>query len=160
MILQSGEQMLGREAMDGIWQGVLQPGILHLTNRRLVFEGSVWEAGVGWVPKTIVDLALIRITNITTSADPKGIPVMRIEAGPGWAYSFKSPRVPHWADSIRNWSSHAVSQIPPPPPPVAGPPSGGVVVNVPQPQVFLHCRHCGTLNPAATLRCSSCGASL
>lgn len=44
-----------------------------------------------------------------------------------------------------------------------------VVVNVQaahaqQPQTFLHCRYCGTLNPSqnvgARMRCTSCGAAL
>lgn len=44
-----------------------------------------------------------------------------------------------------------------------------VTINVnapqtPQPQTFLHCRHCGSLNPSQNvgsgMRCSSCGASL
>jgi CHASE2 domain-containing sensor protein len=46
-------------------------------------------------------------------------------------------------------------QLPRPTPP--SPPLGA---QTSQPQVYLHCTHCGTLSPAGSVRCASCGAAL
>lgn len=160
MLLQPGEKLIASHTADGFFGGAKFPGMLHLSNQRLVFEAGVWEAGVGWTTRTLADLPLWQVTNVTVSAGQKAGMVLRIETGRGTGYNFTTPHAQNWMHAI----SQARSQsAPPPPPPRAAPPpppAPQVVVNLPQPQVYLHCRHCGSLNQSGKERCASCGAAL
>jgi hypothetical protein len=156
MLLQAGERPVASDLVDGYERGTLYPGYLHLTNRRIVFEGRTYEGGVGWITKTIFDVQLYQIANVLAMTGQKGKRILRLEAANGWSYNFETPLAQNWAQTISQWKS--VSLPPPPPPPAQG--QSNVIVNVPQPTVYLHCKHCGKLNSGGTGRCSSCGAAL
>jgi len=176
MILQAGEKPVASEQIPwatgpGAFQhliGALQltnysvagqplSGNLYLTDRRIVFEGMTREVGIGYMPKTMLDLSLAQITNVIATLGPNRQPLLRVEAGPGFAYTFATPNAQNWVAAILGWRSSLLS---------AGtssqPTTTPVVVQVqqPQPTVYLHCKQCGTLSPAGSSRCSSCGAAL
>lgn len=160
MLLQQGERFIASHTADGYFGGARFSGQLHLTNQRLVFEAAVWEPGVGWTTRTLADLHLGQISNLTVSSGQKAGMILRVEAGSRGAYNFTTPHAQNWMHAISRARSESVPPPPPPrdvPPP---PPPPQLVVNVPQPQVFLHCRHCGTLNQGGKERCTSCGAAL
>ena len=176
MILQPGERPIASEQIawatgPGALQqlvGALQitnyavagqplSGNLYLTDRRIVFEGMVHELGVGHVPKTMLDLSLSQITNAVAMVGPNRQPLFRVEAGPGFAYTFATPNAQNWVGAILGWRSSLLASGAPSP---AKPVPIVVQVQQPQPTVYLHCKQCGTLSPAGSSRCSSCGAAL
>ena len=75
----------------------------------------------------------------------------------GLFFAFWTPSPPGPRPEVRYYPvPQPVAQVPPTTTPL--------VVNVQsmpsQPQVFLHCRNCGSLNPAGNIHCTSCGATL
>ncbi len=162
MILQTGERGIHYESLTAMNGQLAQPGTLYLTDRRLVFEGMMPDAAVGWAPRTLLDLHLTHITNVIAVPGPKGKHLLRVEATGGYVYNFITPTANLWADAVYRGRQLVVA------PSSVGPPGHGagtpVQVHIHQqattPTVYLHCRHCGTLNPAGTQRCTSCGAAL
>ncbi len=159
MILQAGEQGLASESVSALSGPSLQSGYLYLTSHRIVFEGLFFEPPVGWVPRTLLDLPLVQVSNVVAVPGRKDRHTLRVEAGRGYVYTFVTPNAHGWVRSILTARGKA-----PAPSRTPEPSSAGIVVNVPvgspQPSVFLHCRHCGSLAPAGSVHCSSCGATL
>lgn len=123
------------------------PGTFHVTNLRLVFEA----VGPGAPPRTLVNLDLRAVTNAVAGVGPKRQSILRVETYTGWHFTLGMDYSQNCAEWIA-FARSAVLNVPPPPPPP--PPESG------KPHVYLHCKHCGTLNPAGTTRCASCGATL
>lgn len=161
MILQEGERGITYESVEILYGQTWVPGNLQLTNCRLVFEGQFFEAGVGTAPRTLLDLQLGFITNAVALPGRHGVGTLRIEAGRGYIYTFRTSNAAGWVDAIVKAKSEG-PRIPPPVSPSAS--KEQIIVNVQQapapPTVFLHCRHCGSLVAAGSVHCTSCGASL
>ena len=160
MIVQPGEQGIASEQVEAVFGPNLRRGSLHLTSLRLVFEGLFWEPPLGWVPRTLLDLPLAQVTNAVAIPGKRDRHTLRVEAGRGYVYTFVTPRAPDWVGAIVS----AKQRAPRAAATTATHPSAPVVVNVQQspsqPSVFLHCRHCGSLAPAGSIHCTSCGATL
>jgi hypothetical protein len=156
MLLQNGERPVSTDLVNGFERGMLLSGTLHLTDRRIVFEARTWEVGVGWITRTMFDVYLHHISNVIALPGQKGKAILRLEGSNGWSYNFETPQAQNWARVISQWKG---ASAPPPPPAHLGQPSH-VTINVPQPTVYLHCKHCGKLNGGGASRCSSCGAAL
>jgi hypothetical protein len=171
MILHPGEQRIAGENVEANAAPPFQPGTLYLTNLRLVFEGLYQEqppGGLldnlfsgpppGLVPRTLLDLPLAYISNVVAVPGRGNRHVLRIESGQ-YPYTFVTPNAQNWAHSIIEARSRAPRPITP-----TSPGHAPVVVNVQQtpsqPSVFLYCKHCGTLNAAGHVHCTSCGAAL
>jgi hypothetical protein len=161
MILQQGERPIASEFVQAVVGEQVQSGYLYLTNARLVFEGLFFESSVGWVPRTLLDLHVVQISNVVAIAGRSNRHTLRVEAGRGYVYTFVTPNAPSWASSLVQAKqsappmvahvAHSAAPVP-------------VVVNIrqepTQPTVFLHCKHCGSLAAAGSVHCTSCGASL
>ncbi len=163
-MLHPGEQAVSAEAIAwavGPSGGPALRGSLYLSNHRLVFEALLHEGPMGSVPRTILDLNLSQVTNVGAVRAANGQLLLRVEAGPGFVYTFAPVDPQRWASAIWGSRTTLLATQPARPAPVASP---SMVVQVKQesstPLVFLHCRHCGSLSPAGTLRCASCGAGL
>lgn len=88
---QPGEQAVGAEAVRwvvGPSGGAALQGSLFLPNLRLVFEGYTEEQVVGYIPRTMLDLHLSRVTNVGAVQSSTGNPLPRVEAGVGFVYTF------------------------------------------------------------------------
>ncbi len=168
MLLNPDEQMIFSEQVETGPGGTTHEGTLHLTNSRLVFEAKVGKGHLGGsVPVTLMNVHLSSVTNVLFQKPMMGRPLLQIETTKG-AFSFRTKNAQTWSDQIAS----ARSRAPPPPPPKPTrsplhPPSGSsqpIVIQLQQdkapPSVLLHCTHCGTLRPAGTSRCTSCGAAL
>jgi len=117
-------------------------GYLHLTNLRLVFEAMIGG--------TLVNLDLRQITDVHAVVGESGEPAVMIHCG-SWVCvlgTVNAGRCANWIASAR------YARLTPPPTEPAS------ATDSTTPRVYLHCRHCGTLNPAGTSRCTSCGATL
>jgi len=169
MILHPGEHGIASEPVEGVAGPSVSRGRLYLTNLRLVFEGMVPEQVPGggyellgpsttWVPRTLLDLPLVHITNIVGVPGSNNRHTLRVEAGP-YAYSFLTPRAHEWVQTIYLAREKAPAPISP-----GAAMQAPVVVHVQQtpaqPSVFLHCKHCGSLCAAGSVHCISCGAAL
>jgi len=161
MILQAGEQGIASEQVLAVMGPSPQSGYLYLTNTRLVFEGLFSEPSIGLVPRTLLDLHLVQVTNVVAVAGKRNRNTLRVEAGRGYVYTFVMPDAHTWANFIIRARSKAPSPVSAAPASSVPPP---VIVNVQQassqPTVFLHCTHCGSLNAAGSVHCTSCGATL
>jgi hypothetical protein len=174
LILHPGERLIASEQMrwsSGPWHSPHQmgpqgpTGMLYVTNSRIIFEAVQYEGpGIGYAPRTVMDLGLNQVTNVRAFPGAKGEGLLRVEAGPNYICTFGTQNALNWARAISETRSTLVSTPPPPPPPTGGAPTTPLVVQVQQqpaqPSVFLHCRHCGSLSPAGSSRCASCGAGL
>ena len=143
MLLNSGESLIVGEYIrssnvPGVSFG--EPGHLHVTNRRLVFDGA---RGI------IVNIDLGKITDLRAAVGPEG-PALLVFSG-RLVCVLVTVNATNLVSAITSARAAALQ----PPPPAPGPPS-----ETGKPLVFLHCRHCGTLSPAGVLRCASCGAAL
>ena len=164
MMLRHGEVGIGSENIRwAVGTGLSErfAGTLYLTNLRLVFEAWVKDPTSGYVPKTMLDLDLAYVTNAVAFQPSKRLWALRIEAGPQLAYTFTTPNAERIAQSIyqtrtklmaeratqRQVAQQRAAQGQPATPPA-------------HPVVYLHCRHCGTLNVAGSNHCGSCGAAL
>jgi len=165
MMLRHGEVSVGHEGIRwATGTGLSQrfSGTLYLTNQRLVFEAWVEDAAAGRVPRTMLDLDLPYITNAVAFQPTKKEWALRVEAGPNLACTFSTPNAQQIAQLIYQWRTklyaeraahnQQVAQS-------AAQAQAAASQPVP-PAVYLHCRHCGTLNPAGSNHCGSCGASL
>jgi hypothetical protein len=173
MLLQPDEKVVLTETLEASIGGATYPGTLYLTDRRLVFEGKVSSGLLSTaIPTTMVDVGLHSISNLMVHAPVVGRPLLQVESWQG-RFSFRTRSATQWRDQITTTRSAlgSVPRPPPPPPPrgfVPPPPppptNQPVVIHLHQdnanPSVYLHCRHCGTLNPSGSTRCTSCGAAL
>ena len=149
-------------------------GVLTLTSWRVIFEGEAKQGLVTQIIRgkklvTLVDLRLDQLSNVHRDKPLLGRASLRIDSL-GHSYSFRVQDADAWASAIMR----ARQSIPAPYPSPYGPQYGGqvapVIVNVaapqaPPPQTFLHCRHCGALQPTGgpagqSVHCTSCGATL
>lgn len=161
MILQAGEQGIASEQLEVVLGDRTQSGYLYLTSSRLIFEGLFLEHPVGWLPRTLLDLHLGQITNALAMSGRRDRHTLRVEAGRGYVYTFVTPNAAGWVNSIIQ-AKAKVPTVPAASPPMAG--HSPIVVNVQQapsqPSVYLHCKHCGSLNASGSVHCTSCGATL
>lgn len=168
MILQPGERPIASEQIlwsvgPGLLHGLAEKlqltnyglggsrlsGILYLTNFRLVFEVIARDLTVGYIPKTVLDLTLSQITNAVAVRRADGQAVLSVEAGVQGAHTFATPNAENWVTAIVSSRNTLIAS------------KENQRGTVPfQPTVYLHCKHCGSLNPAGTTRCTSCGATL
>jgi hypothetical protein len=164
MLLQHGEVIVGSDSIPwalGLGGGERVSGILHLTNRRLVFEAMLREAAGGYAPKTLVDLDLAHITNAVAFRPSRREWALRIEAGPRYACTFATANASVIAQAIYQSRTKLVAERTTHRQQVAATTAHVLEPVSPQrPLVFLHCKHCGTLNDAGSRHCGSCGATL
>src|SRR5271170_4458707 len=157
-----------------------RPGVLTLTNQRLIFEVQLPAGAGGPATRTTIDAPLGRLRNVTVPGGTQ----LEIEL-PMQVGVFEIPDAAAWLQAITEARSHA---------PPAGPPGGGdrggpgrlfgrggpggpggragpggpggpgspAGVGGPRrpPPVALPCRYCGHVNEPATAKCTSCEAVL
>jgi hypothetical protein len=164
MLLQHGEVIVGSENIPwalGLGAAERVSGVLHLTNRRLVFEAMLRDHTGGFAPKTLVDLDLAYITNAVAFQPSRKEVALRIEAGPHYACTFATANAAAIAQSIYQSRTKLVAeratQRAQTPATAASPPQPA---SSQRPMVFLHCRHCGALNDPGSRHCMGCGATL
>jgi len=160
MLLHQGEQVAFTEAVDKVSGNARLPGILYVTNYRIVFEQDV-HGGLlrGRSTRTVLDTTLDHVHNAAVERGLLGRPAVRIETSMG-AFTFKTQNAANWVQAIASTKGqmvpHAFAQRQTQAP---------VVVNVqqaaaPAPTVYLHCTHCGSLAGSGSVHCTSCGARL
>ncbi len=163
MLLNPGEQVLVSEPVDTDSDGETQSGTLYLTDHRLVFEAAVRKSLFRpKVSRTMMDLNVEHVTNVTSTDPTFGRPVLNVETDRGvMAYAFRTPNAAAWVTSITGARNARLATLRAAEGRASGPTGGtpGPAGTAP-PAVYLHCRHCGTLNPAGRARCASCGAAL
>ena len=163
MLLNPGEQVLFSEQVDSDSDGDERSGTLYLTDHRLVFEAdvkkSLFRAGV---PRTRMDLNVEHVTNATSTSPTFGRPVLNVETDRGVvAYAFRTPNAGAWVGAITRARNARIAVLRAADGPASGRTEGAPgPAGAAPPTVYLHCRHCGTLNPAGRTRCTSCGATL
>ena len=172
VLLLPGERIVVRSGAAKISPSGRHAGYLTLTDRRLIFEGQVAKSALdsivgGGSMTTLMDLPLGYVYNVHFDKSILGRQILRVEAL-GDSHEFRELDANSWKNAIAS----AKAAAPPAPVPKAAVrasestrPGGPVIVHVqapvaPQPQVFLHCTHCGKLNTPGIGRCSSCGATL
>ncbi len=151
-----------------------RPGVLTLTNQRLIFEVQLPAGAGGPATRTTIDAPLGRLRNVAATAATR----LEIEL-PMQVGLFEIPDAAGWLQAITEARSHAPAAGPPgvggrggpgrlfgrggP----GGPPgagglfgTGGPGAPASPPAVALPCRYCGHVNEPATAKCSSCGAVL
>jgi hypothetical protein len=166
MILERGERIIFHGGASLLPGGDPIPGKLYLSNFRILFE-----AGAGGPnPYTALVEPIDRVLNVHAGRTTKFLEGHRefltIESVRGRAV-FEVGGAQTWAQHIVR-ARHELPPVPPPsgvqaPTPAAPRGHGSILINIPAPvapQVMLHCRHCGSLNPAGHVHCTSCGATL
>lgn len=164
MLLQHGEVIVGSENIPwaiGLGAAERTSGVLHLTNRRLVFEAMVRDSAGGYAPRTLVDLDLAYITNAVAFRPSRKEVALRVEAGPLYACTFATSNATAIAQSIYQSRTKLVAERA-----AQRAQFAATAAQAPhpgsaqRPLVYLHCKHCGTLNDAGSRHCMSCGATL
>jgi hypothetical protein len=159
MLLHSGESIL-RSSYAVLETGHGNPphrgpGVLYLTNRRLVFESPVSRGVVrdlvgGRDSRLVIDVPLAELRNVTLRRGRlRGTRLVLdlFHARP--AFDVLDPE--QWVSAM----AQARRDLPPP----AGP--GVPTVHLIERQVVkVRCRYCGTLGNEGEARCPFCGASL
>jgi hypothetical protein len=164
MLLRHGEVIVGSDRIPwalGLAGGERVSGVLHLTNQRLVFEAMLKDNAGGFTPRTLVDLDLAYITNAVTFKPSRKEVALRIEAGPQYACTFATANAASIAQAlyasrtklVAERATHRAQAA-------ATTAQAAQQTSSPRPLVFLHCKHCGTLNDAGSKHCGSCGATL
>ncbi len=131
------------------------PGVLYLTNQRLVFESHVSRGVVrdlvgGREARTLLDVSLHDLQNISVRRGRLGRPRLVVELPRGRpAFDVLEPA--GWANAI----AEARRELPP-----AFPAAPTIVRTVEREVVKIRCRYCGQLGNEVNGRCPSCGASL
>jgi len=156
MLLQGGEQVI-RSAYAVIEaehrpDGVRGPGVLYLTNHRLVFEapasrGVVRDLVRGQETRPVFSASLHDVTDVTVRRGKLGKPRLVVQAGAiRPAFDVLDPEA--WAGLI----AQAKRVLPPP---------GAIPSIVIERQVVkVRCRYCGSLGNEVDGRCPYCGAAL
>jgi hypothetical protein len=125
------------------------PGVLYLTNHRLVFEAPVGRRASGETD-TQFEVALHDLTNVSVRRPRVGAPRLVLETSQGRP-SFDVLDPDAWTASI----AQARRALPPPPG------AGETSVHVIERQVVkVRCRYCSALGNELDGRCPSCGAPL
>ena len=170
MILENGEELVGRGNAEARFEDAHSEGILHLTSRRLVYEEHTW--GGRFRPgsiETLVDVPLSAIRNVNTVEGTRGEPQLHLEFFTPYPRTirFQVAEPARWRDSIVRARLEATAGAPPPTPPISTPtPQTAiptVIVNIapaPLPVVMFPCRHCGVPQASHLAKCTSCGAPL
>ncbi|HYB77307.1 MAG TPA: hypothetical protein VEE83_01330 [Thermoplasmata archaeon] len=124
------------------------PGVLYLTNHRLVFEAPVGRRGSGETD-TQFEVSLHELRNVSIRRPRVGRPRLVLETHQGRP-SFDVLDPDAWSVMI----AQARRALPPPP---GGSPS---VHTIERHIIKVRCRYCGTLGDEQDGRCPSCGAPL
>ncbi len=155
MLLEAGEHLL-RSAYavlepDHRPSGVPGPGVLYLTNRRLVFEapasgGVVRDLLRGRESRLVFDGSLQAVRNVSVRRARLGRAWLVVEAGARRpAFDVLDPE--GWVADL----ARAKQSLPPP---------GVIVPTVIEREVVkVRCRYCGNLGNEVAGRCPTCGAS-
>jgi len=164
MLLGHGEVLVGSEKVPwamGLGAAERVSGVLYLTNRRLVFEAMVRDSAAGYAPKTLVDLDLAYLTNATAFRPSRKEWALRIEAGPQYACTFATVNASKIVQTIYQTRTRLVAErTTAQAHAAAAAAQHSAQGSSARPLVFLHCKHCGTLNDAGARHCGSCGAQL
>jgi hypothetical protein len=154
MLLQHGESLL-RSAFAVLKSGItpeaaLGPGVLYLTNHRLVFEsGRIGRLGRRTPPATVVDAPLTEVKDLGVTRRRVGGPRLEV-ALPIGRPTFDVLEPQEWVAAI------ALAKR-------SSPPPGATVterVTIERQVVKVRCRYCSTLGNEVDGRCPSCGAPL
>lgn len=131
------------------------PGVLFLTNRRLIFESSVSRGVVrdligGRDTRLVLDTPLTEVRNVTVRRGRiRGVRLVVDLAHERPTFDLLEPEA--WVSAI----AQARRDLPPPGA------LGGPSVHLIERQVIkVRCRYCGTLGNEGDARCPFCGASL
>jgi hypothetical protein len=125
------------------------PGVLYVTNHRLVFEARVGRRRSGETD-TQFEVPLPEVRNVSVRRPRVGHPRLVLET-PRGRPSFDVLDPEAWSATI----AQARRALPPPPGP------GGAVVHTIERQVVkVRCRYCRSLGDEVDGRCPSCGAPL
>lgn len=171
MLLGHGERVLAQAPIEIASDGRL--GTIFVTDRRVLVEGDRVAGTLHGVLRghevvTIFESRLDQVTNANVGRQLFGRPLLTVETG-AYHLSMKCSMAPEIVAALGDARVRYVPPPPPPPPFAAHAGSSAaspVVVNVhgapapPPPAVYLHCRHCGNLNPPGIPRCATCGAGL
>ncbi len=153
MLLRNGESLLrsAYAVLEGeeIPAPARGPGVLYLTNRRLIFEsGGKRGFARGKPSPTVIDVSLHDVRDLTLSRRRLGRPRLEIELALGRPqFDLADPDA--WAGAI----SEAKRALP----------YGAPVVTstlIERQVVKVRCRFCGRLGNEVDGRCPSCGAPL
>ena len=131
------------------------PGVLYLTNRRVVFEsptsrGRLRDLVDGRETRLVVDVSLPELRNVTIRRGRIRSPRLVLDLSHGRpAFDVLDPEA---------WLA-AIAQARREHPPVGSGPAAEVRV-VEREVVKVRCRYCGTLGYETAGRCPSCGAAL
>ncbi|HTT15650.1 MAG TPA: hypothetical protein VMG81_07765 [Thermoplasmata archaeon] len=154
MLLQPGETVL-RSAYAVLEDGVvpeasLGPGVLYLTNHRIVFEqGRPHRLGRARPTSTVVNSSLLEVHDVAVPPRRLRAPRLRVELTHGKP-SFELLDPAGWAHAI------ALAKR-------AFPVPGATVVErvtIERQVVKVRCRFCGSLAPEVDRKCPACGAPL
>lgn len=150
VLLNPGETVVKQANVVRLNPQGTRPGVLTLTNHRLVFEAHVPRGPMGGpIVRTTIDAPLGRIRN----AGAPGATRLQIEL-PMQVGVFETPEAAAWLQAITEARSHA--------PPAMGGPGGPLGPGAPgmPPAVVLRCRYCGLLNQPTVTKCTGCGAPI
>jgi len=129
------------------------PGVLYVTNHRIVFEARAPRRGLGRRPSsdtvTQLDVPLDHLRNVVVRRPRVGRPRLALEL-PHGRPTFDVLEPDAWAGSITQ-ARRAY------PPPAAG---WRTVHTIERQVVKIRCRFCGSLGNEVDGRCPSCGAPL
>ena len=130
------------------------PGVLYVTNQRVIFEARVARRGVGrrspGEMETQLEVTLHELRNVTVRRPRVGRPRLVLEL-PRTRPSFDVLEPERWTGTI----AEAKRTLPPPPGPFAA-----SVHTIERQVVKVRCRFCGALGNEVDGRCPSCGAPL
>jgi hypothetical protein len=189
MMLYPGEVGICSEQMYA-WVAPQQvPGMLYLTNGRLVFEATQMydpSYGLGQAlglnppagGRPMLNLDLRMISRVSALPGQAGWHTLRVEAdGGAFVYDFQTPRAQEWTGSIQGARGNVPlsagqpypAPSPPAPPLATGPQwtSPAVPDPVPAPAPSsppaagtVYCGRCGKPNPPGGAHCMHCGAPM
>jgi hypothetical protein len=133
-------------------EGVRGPGVLYLTNRRLVFEapasrGLVRDFVQGRDTHLVFDRNLSEVQNVTVRRGRLGRPRLVVDAG-NRRPSFDVLDPDAWVAAV----AQARRSLPPP--------GDSPAMVVERQVVKVRCRYCGNLANEVEGRCPYCGAAL
>jgi len=159
MLLRSGESIL--RSAYAVEEGPREsptgrgPGVLYLTNRRLVFESHVSRGMVrdlvgGREARILLDAGLHDLTNVSVRRGRLGRARLVLEL-PHGRPSFDVLDPESWASAIAEARRELPAVLPGPAPSVQ---------TVEREVVKIRCRYCGQLGNEVNGRCPSCGAPL
>jgi hypothetical protein len=130
------------------------PGVLYVTNTRVVFEAPVGRRGIarrsGGEMQVQLDASLHELHNVGVRRGRIGRPRLVLELA-RTRFSFDVLEPEAWTATI----AQAKRSMPP-----SSPYGGGVVHTIERQVVKVRCRFCATLGNEVDGRCPACGAPL